>query len=43
MKKITLQINHKEYEATDGETILDVTKKNRIHVPTLCHWSLLTP
>ena len=34
MKKITLQINQKEYEANDGETILDVTKKNNIHVPT---------
>ena len=43
MKKITLQINQKEYEASDGETILDVTKKNNIHVPTLCHWGLLSP
>ncbi|MDP6433225.1 MAG: 2Fe-2S iron-sulfur cluster-binding protein, partial [Candidatus Scalindua sp.] len=43
MKKITLQINQKEYEANDGETILDVTKKNNIHVPHLCHWNLLEP
>ncbi|MDR4505614.1 MAG: formate dehydrogenase subunit alpha [Candidatus Scalindua sp.] len=43
MKKISLQINNKVYEANDGETIIQVTKKNRIPVPTLCHWELLSP
>ena len=43
MKKIKLQINHKEYEASEGETIIQVTKKNNIHVPYLCHWDLLKP
>ena len=38
MKKITLQINQKEYEAHEGETIMEVTKKNHIHIPYLCHW-----
>lgn len=32
--KIT--INKKEYEAKDGETILDVCRRNGIKIPTLC-------
>ena len=43
MKKITFQMNQKEYEASEGETILQVAKKNKIHIPTLCHWDLLKP
>ncbi|MFP4403664.1 MAG: NADH-dependent [FeFe] hydrogenase, group A6 [Candidatus Woesearchaeota archaeon] len=36
MKKIKLTINGKEIIAKDGEMILDVAKKNKIHIPHLC-------
>ena len=43
MNKINLQINNREYEAVEGETIIQVTKKNRIHIPYLCYWKHLQP
>lgn len=33
-------INGIEFEATKGETILDVAKRNGFHIPTLCHLKL---
>ncbi|HEY9113553.1 MAG TPA: 2Fe-2S iron-sulfur cluster-binding protein [Bacteroidales bacterium] len=33
----TININNKKLEASKGETILDVLKRNGIKVPTLCH------
>lgn len=33
----TLNINNRELEANNGETILDVVNRNGIKVPTLCH------
>lgn len=33
----TININNKDCEATQGETILDVLNRNGIKVPTLCH------
>ncbi|MBN2638178.1 MAG: iron hydrogenase small subunit [Bacteroidales bacterium] len=33
----TININNKECSAEQGETILDVLKRNGIKVPTLCH------
>lgn len=33
-----IKINKKEYEAKEGEVILDVAKRNGIKIPTLCHF-----
>lgn len=33
----TININNNQLEANNGETILDVTNRNGIKVPTLCH------
>lgn len=38
-KKIILHIDGREIEAEAGETILEVTKKNGIEIPTLCYHS----
>jgi NADH dehydrogenase/NADH:ubiquinone oxidoreductase subunit G len=35
--KLTVKINGKAYEAEKGEYILEVCRRNRILVPTLCH------
>ncbi|PKM91420.1 ferredoxin [Candidatus Falkowbacteria bacterium HGW-Falkowbacteria-1] len=35
--KIKIKIDDKIYIAADGETILDVAKRNNIFLPTLCH------
>ncbi len=37
MAKINLQIDGKEVEAKQGQTILEVAKENGIEIPTLCH------
>jgi len=42
MSKITLTINDKQVIGEDGDTVLDVCKKNGIEVPTLCHFKGLT-
>lgn len=34
---MTIEVNHQPVEARPGEYILDVLKRNGIHVPTLCH------
>ncbi|HDR89163.1 MAG TPA: 4Fe-4S dicluster domain-containing protein [Bacteroidetes bacterium] len=34
---MTIEVNHQPVEARKGEYILDVLKRNGIHVPTLCH------
>ena len=41
--KINITINGKEYDATNGETILSVCKKNGIEIPTFCHDERLKP
>ena len=33
----TIEVNGKPVQAKDGETILEVLKREGIHVPTLCH------
>lgn len=33
-----IKINGKKYEAKDGETILDVCRREAIRIPTLCHF-----
>ncbi|MBN2892790.1 MAG: iron hydrogenase small subunit [Bacteroidales bacterium] len=38
-----IEINNKSAEAFNGETILDVLKRNNIHVPTLCHMKDMFP
>jgi len=35
-KKLNIKINGKAYKADDGQTILDVAKKNGIDIPHLC-------
>ncbi|GAA0177070.1 2Fe-2S iron-sulfur cluster-binding protein [Clostridium sediminicola] len=35
--RIRVNINGKDYEAEKGETILQLCKRNRINIPTLCH------
>ncbi len=40
---INLEINGKVVEANNNETILDVLKREKIEVPTLCHLKELTP
>lgn len=35
-KSITITINKKKYKAQEGETVLEVAKKNNIHIATLC-------
>ncbi|MGL4382474.1 MAG: [FeFe] hydrogenase, group A, partial [Bacilli bacterium] len=37
---ITIKINGKEIQANQGETILEVSKRNGYHIPTLCHLNL---
>lgn len=36
MSNINLTINHKKYEAKEGQTVLDVCLANSIFIPTLC-------
>jgi len=36
-KKILILIDHKKIQAFKGETILDVAKRNKIDIPTLCY------
>ena len=33
----TINVNNNEFQATQGETILEVLNRNGIKVPTLCH------
>lgn len=37
---ITVNINGKNFEAQEGETILELSKRNGYHIPTLCHLNL---
>jgi bidirectional [NiFe] hydrogenase diaphorase subunit len=36
MAVITFIINDQQYSAQEGETILEVARENKIHIPTLC-------
>lgn len=40
---IKVSIDNKQYEASAGETILQVAKRNGIEIPTLCHDERLEP
>ena len=40
---ITIEVNNRKLEATEGESILDVLKRHGISVPTLCHMAELFP
>ena len=42
-KNILVKINGKNYKALDGESILDLAKKNNLYIPTLCHHPDLKP
>ncbi|MFZ3054501.1 MAG: [FeFe] hydrogenase, group A [Minisyncoccales bacterium] len=43
MKNIKLKINGKEVDGFQGETILQVARKNNIRIPTACYHSDLEP
>jgi bidirectional [NiFe] hydrogenase diaphorase subunit len=34
---LTITIDGEQYSANDNETILDVARQHKIHIPTLCH------
>ncbi len=38
-----IEVNHKMVEANPGELLLDVLKRNKIHVPTLCYMKNMFP
>jgi heterodisulfide reductase subunit A len=40
---ITFMLNGKEVQGESGDTILDVAKKVKVHIPTLCHHDALEP
>jgi NADH-quinone oxidoreductase subunit G/NADP-reducing hydrogenase subunit HndD len=40
---MNIEVNNKQIEARDGETILDVLTRNGIRVPTLCHMKNFFP
>ena len=40
---MNIEVNNISVEANNGETILDVLKRNNIHVPTLCHIKDMLP
>ncbi len=40
---VSIEIDDKVYQAEEGETILQVAKKNKIHIPTLCYHPALKP
>jgi formate dehydrogenase major subunit len=40
---VTLTIDGREVQASDRATILDVARRERIYIPTLCHDSRLAP
>jgi predicted molibdopterin-dependent oxidoreductase YjgC len=41
-KKISISIDGKDFEATAGQTVLEVARENGIFIPTLCHYSKTT-
>ncbi len=41
--KIKIYINNKEFEGNLNETILDVAKRNSIHISTLCYHEKIKP
>jgi len=43
MNDLNLKINGKFYKGYEGETILDLCKRNNIEIPTLCHDPRLEP
>ena len=43
MSAITLEIDGKKVQATEGMTVLEAAKKAGIYIPTLCHHELLEP
>ena len=40
---ITLTIDGQKIQAEEGQTILEVARKNGIEIPTLCYHPLLEP
>ena len=41
--KVKVKIDGKEFDATKGEFIIDVAKRNNIKIPSLCHHPALSP
>ena len=42
-EQIKITLNGKEITTRSGQTILEVSKKNGINIPTLCHDNRLKP
>jgi len=40
---VTIEVNERKLTGNEGETILQVLRRNGIHVPTLCHMPELVP
>ena len=40
---ITMEVDSRNLEATEGDTILAALRKQGVHVPTLCHMEKLPP
>ena len=40
---VVIEIDGRELEARDGETVLEVLKQNGINIPTLCYHPALKP
>lgn len=43
MSKITLTINDKQIESSQGSTVLEAAKEAGMYIPTLCHHQFLAP
>jgi len=43
MAKITITIDGKPIQTEEGQTILEVCRKNNIYIPTLCYHPVLEP
>lgn len=42
-KSFEVKLNNKKITALDGESVLDLAKRNNFHIPTLCYHSDLEP
>ena len=40
---LTISINSQKYNFQEGETVLEIARRNAIHIPTLCHLAGASP
>jgi len=43
VKTVSLEVNGRWFQAEEGATILEVAKREGIHIPTICHHEALEP